>query len=400
MRIVHVYDGHERVHEGRGSVPDVVWNNARYAAAAGHDVWVLERQWDGLGNAATHEDVRFRRFRLPTGARTPWTDVPYEMVGDPVGTVKLVADRTAFALAAIRHLPDDADVIHVHLPFAANVLVTVAPWLRSRMVYTAHLGETEKRVTEPRFSPDAYLAARVARTVVLNPGMRRAFVDRGVPASRLRVVPNGVDTGRFDAVPDERRRAVADRYDLADRTVVLFVGTVTPRKGVLDLVAATERAFADRDDVAVVVTGKDDLDPAYAEEVREAIADADLGDTVTLTGFVSTADLEALYDLADVFVLPSYEEGSSVAVTEALAAGLPVVGTRIPGIEQQIEHGRHGFLGDPGDVGTLADNLQWLVDDDSIRATHTEASRERAAALSWPSVTDQLLDVYREVAEA
>lgn len=398
MRIVHVYDGHEHVYDGRGSVPDVVWNNARYTAEAGHDVWVLERQWRGLGPAAVHDGVRFRRLDLPTGASDPWTRIPYEQIGDPVGTARLLVDRTVFALAALRHLPPETDVLHVHLPFSANVLVTVAPWLRGKMVYTAHLGETTKRVVEPRFSPDVHLASRVARTVALNEGMRRAFADRGVEDRRLRVVPNGVDTGRFADVDDETRRVVVERYGLEDRTVVLFVGTVTPRKGVTDLVAAVDRATADLDDVAVLVVGNHDLDATYADRVRRDVDDLDLSDVVTLTGFVSAADLRALYTVADVFVLPSYEEGSSVVVSEALAAGLPVVATRIPGIERQVDHGTNGLLCPPGDVDTLAANLRRLLTDGSLRSAQATASRGRATDLSWPRVTDRLIDVYEEVA--
>lgn len=395
MRVVHVYDGHERVHEGRGSVPDVVWNNARWVAEAGHDVWVVERQWRGLGPTATHEGVRFRRLDLPTGSRDPWTDVPYEQVGDPFETARLVVDRTAFALAALRRLPADPDVVHVHLPFAANVLATVAPWLRDRLVYTAHLGETERRVTEPRFSPDVHLAKRTARTVALNEEMRRAFVDRGVPAERVAVVPNGVDVGRFDDVPSGLERSVRERYGLDEGPTVLFVGTVTPRKGVLDLVAAVERAGGD---VAnVVVAGDDELDPEYVSRVRRAIEDAGLTETITLTGFVSEDHLRALYAVADAFVLPSYEEGSSVAVTEALAAGLPVLATRIPGVDRQVADGTNGLLCEPGDVAGLAAALERLLDAD-LRAAFGAESRNRAAQLAWPNVTERLLSVYREVA--
>lgn len=399
MRVVHLYDGHERVRDGRGSVPDVVWNNARHVARAGHDVWVLERQWRGLGPAATHDGVRFRRLDLPTGSDEPWTDVPYEMVRDPLGALRLVVDRTAFAMAALRRLPDDPDVVHVHLPFAAAVLATLRPGLARRMVYTAHLGETERRVTEPRFSPDVYLAKRAARTVALNDGMREAFLGRGVPASRVTVVPNGVDVGRFDDVPADRRRAVRRRYDLGDGPTLLFVGTVTPRKGVVDLVAATERAVGGRGDleVDVVVVGDLDLDPEYVETVRRAVEDAGLEGTVTLTGFVDESELRALYATADGFVLPSYEEGSSVAVTEALAAGLPVVATRIPGVERQVADGRNGLLCDPGDVEGLAAAIRRLLDAED-RAALGEESRRRAEELSWPSVTERLLSVYEEVA--
>lgn len=101
MEVVHLYDGHERVYDGRGSVPSVVWNLARETAAAGHEVTVLERRWDGLARRAEREGVAFRRMDLATGADEPWTRVPYEMVASPVGLARLVGDRTNFALEAL-----------------------------------------------------------------------------------------------------------------------------------------------------------------------------------------------------------------------------------------------------------------------------------------------------------
>jgi len=399
VKIVHLYDGHEKVYDGQGSVPDVVWNLARGAACRGHDVTVVERQWSGLSRRASHERVEFRRLALRTGTDEPWTRIPYEMVSSPVGATRLLIDRTNFAFHALTRLRRlESDVIHVHLPFAANVLATVSRTVRRKTVYTAHLGETEKRVTRPAFSPDVFLAKRVARTVALNPEMCQAFQDRGVPGDRLVVVPNGVDIERFDDVNPDDVTDVRDRYRVTAAPVVLFVGTVTPRKGVLELVEAAESVVRRCEGVHFLIVGDTELEPDYVGQVEETVGTAAIEDSVTLTGFVSEEELLACYELADLFVLPSSEEGSSVAVTEAMAAGLPVVGSRIDGIRQQVDHGTHGLLVDPGDVTGLAESISRLVSNDRARHDMADAIESRARSLSWERVTDRMLDVYAEVA--
>ncbi|WP_336000334.1 glycosyltransferase family 4 protein [Halorientalis halophila] len=438
MEIVHVYDGHERVHDGRGSVPNVLWNVARETAAAGHDVTVLERQWDGLPARASHEGVRFERFDLSTGADEPWERVPYELVESPVGLARLVGDRTNFARAAFFRLRDlDPDVIHVHLPFAASVLATVAPWLRDRLVYTAHLGELRlDALTDDQqgaaaadggtvevgedaasgddetggldapdvlslASPDTFLANRVAHTTVLNPDVADVFADRGVPRDRLTVVPNGVDVDRFGDVPAERQREVRRAYDLDDSPVVLFVGTVMPRKGVDDLVRATERLVAEHgyEDLQVVVAGEDDLDGEYTAEVRELAAEAGVADVVRFAGFVPGEDLPALYALADVFALPSREEGFGMTVTEALAAGTPTVATDVGGIPRLVDEGEQGSLVSPNDPDGLAAGIDRVLSvEGDERSRMADRARERAAEYSWRGVARQFCTIYEEVA--
>ncbi|MEF8843702.1 MAG: glycosyltransferase family 4 protein [Haloarculaceae archaeon] len=409
MHVVHVYDGHEKVYEGRGSVPGVVWNVARATAARGHDVTVIERRWNGLCEHATHEGVAFERMSLRTGADEPWTRVPYEAVTSPEGALRLVGDRTNFAFHALRRLRRlDPDVIHVHLPFAANVLITVAPWLRKRMVYTAHLGDLRMNLLEDDtevdvpgilelFSPDLYLAKRVAGTTVLNPEIREAFVEDGVPADRVEVVPNGVDLERFGEVPEADRERVREAYGLDDRPLVLYVGTVMPRKGVTELVRALA-LVAEREDVPTpraILAGEKTLDEAYTARVEELIAEGGLEGHVELTGFVDAADLPALYSLADVFVVSSLEEGFGMTAVEAMAAGTAVVGTRVGGIPTLVEDGEQGRVVEPGDVEGLAAALGDVLADSAGRERMVERARARAAEFSWEAVGEQFEAVYR-----
>lgn len=387
------------VYEGRGSVPNVVWNLAFETARLGHDIEIIERQWEGLGPRAVHEGVNFQRLPLRTGSATPWEDIPYEMVSSPGGAARLLADRTNFAFQALRALRTmEFDVLHVHLPFAANVLVTVAPWLRKRMVYTAHIGETEERVLQPRFSPDAYLSDRVGQTIVLNPAMKEAFTSKGVSEAGLTVIPNGVDIRRFRDIDPDRGSSLRSKYELGEGPIVLFVGTVTPRKGVKELMqAAADVLPTSKGDVRFVVVGKTDMEPEYMSSVRDVVESRGIDSDVVFTGFVPDDEIPVFYNLADVFVLPSFEEGSSIAVTEAIASGTPVVGSRIDGIRQQIDDGIHGRLVAPGDVEGLAAALEEVLADDETRATMARALEARAEELSWPHITERIVDVYEGI---
>ncbi|RXK46920.1 glycosyltransferase family 4 protein [Halorientalis pallida] len=427
MNVVHVYDGHEKVYDGRGSVPNVIWNVAR-ETARNHDVTVLERKWRGLDARAEHDGVVFERFDLRTGADEPWERVPYEAVESPMKLGRLVCDRTNFARVALSRVRElDPDIVHVHLPFAANVLVTVAPSLREKTVYTAHLGELRMNALADDqqgqaapaadggevegedgglgapavldfVSPDTYLANRVAHTTVLNPDIADVFADRGVSRDRLSVVPNGVDVERFGDVDDARTRAIRDSYGIGDGPTLLFVGTVMPRKGVDDLIrAASQLIEAGYDDLRVIVAGEDDLDGEYTTDIRELARENGVAEAVSLPGFVPGEDLPALYAAADAFVLPSREEGFGMTVTEAMAAGTPVVATDVGGISRLVDEGKQGYVVRPNDPSGLVDGIDELLSASDSEAM-ADAARDRAAEYSWRGIATRFNDIYEEVA--
>jgi glycosyltransferase involved in cell wall biosynthesis len=418
MHVLHLYDGHERVHSGRGSVPAVVWNVARETARRGHEVTVLERQWAGLDQVESHDGVAFRRLPLRTGSDEPWDRVPYEQVTSPTGVLRLLTDRAAFARAAWPHLRQiEFDVLHVHLPFAANVLSTLVPSLRSRTVYTAHLGEVRlDALTDDQqadeggtsihvpdflryFSPDVYLARRAAHTTVLNDRILDVFVDQGVDPDSVSVIPNGVDVDRFGDVPAAAVTDVRRKYGATGRPTLLFVGTIMPRKGVDDLVRAVGHLVTDRGltDLRAVVAGEDELDGEYTAEVRGIVGDLGVEDNVTFPGFVPEEDLAPLYAAADAFVMPSREEGFGMTITEAMAAGTPVVGTRVGGIPRQVDDGHQGYLVEPNDPKGLANAIGDVLRDAPERRRMGESARERAETYSWGSIAERFERVYRSV---
>lgn len=413
MKILHVYDGHEQIYDGKGSLPRIVWNIARRTERRGHDVSVVERQWSGLARRTTHEGVRFRRLPLRTASDEPWAEVPYEMVHTVPGLAKMVADRTNFALQTARLFRRiDFDVAHFYLPFAANVLVTLAPWWRDRMVYTAQLGElrlnslaeTDGETPDVpgvirHFSPDVYLAKRVGHTTVLNETVRDIFAANGVPDERLSHVPNGVSVEKFDEVTEANRERVRDEFDLDDAKTVFFAGTIMPRKGVAELVKAVDRVVNDHgiDDVRLVLAGETDLDDEYMDQVQSLVAEGGLEEQVVFTGYLTDDTLLPLYSASDVFVLPSFEEGFGMVVSEAMAAGTPAIGSDISGIDQQIADGEAGILVEAGNVDELAAALTDLLRNPEKRRAMGERCRERTQNFSWETVTEQYIDIYRQL---
>jgi len=406
MRICHLYDEHYQVGIGQGSVSSIVFYLARATAAKGHDVTVFERRWGGLPSRETCEGVTFRRFDLPIGSDQQGVEIPYQEIQHPTGLLGLLADRTHLGVKLARHLRrTDFDVLHVHLPFTANVLMHVLPSVRSKTVYTAHVGEEKKRFNlgedeeKPLplryFSPDIHLMKRVAKAVVLNDRLQSRLEQQ--KDLDVTVIPNGIDLDEFPVSSNETAR-VKEKYEF-DTPSVMFTGTITPQKGVEVLVKAAKIVEENTDrEVTFLLVGNDELDEEYANRVKEYVRTNGLEDTVRLTGYVPYEDLKALYTACDIFVLPSYEEGMPMVLLEALASGKPLVGSDIGGIAMQVEDSSNGYLVTPGDEKMIAEHIRLLVEDEQRRQEMGEMSRQLAEdRFKWSNIVDQYLSVYHEL---
>jgi len=195
-----------------------------------------------------------------------------------------------------------------------------------------------------------------AQRVVVTTDAMCADVETRVPGARGRVdvIPNYVDTQRLRPRPELRR----------EREIV-FVGRLTEQKNIdalLDAVSAL--------DAHLTVVGQGPLQAALERRARE------LGCTVTWLGAVEHARLAELYNRGQVFVLPSRYEGHPKTLLEAMACGLPVVGARVPGIEELLRDGVDGILCAP-EPGPLRAALASLLGDAALRERLGAAARRR-----------------------
>lgn len=401
MRILHLYDGHERVFPGEGSVPSIVYYLAKYTAKEGHDVTVLERRWVGTDYKEEIDGIKFVRFDLNICSNVSNEDIVYDLVRKPSGILRFIWDRTAFALKANKYIKqNDFDVIHVHLPFAANVLININRKLRKKMVYTAHIGEEKKRFAlDPSaplvlklFSPDLYLMKRIRKSIVLNEPLKEKLIKKGIKEKMLEVIPNGIDVNEFNLSKKEVED-VKKKYGLDDdKIVVMFSGTITPRKGVIHLVRAVEQIGNDK--ILLLIVGNPNVDREYAKMVMGYVKKK--GINAKFTGFVPYDDLKALYSACDIFVLPSFEEGDPVALKEALASGKPLIGSNVGGIPMQIRDGWNGFLVEPGNEKQLAEKIKYLIENEEEREIMGKNSRKLAEEeFDWNKITKRYIQVYK-----
>jgi len=288
-----------------------------------------------------------------------------ELAADGGGLVRTLRRRPWRALtlfvslvARLRGAARDADLVHAHWLAGA----AVARFAGRPFVVTLHGTGSAGRLS------DLALAARVPWLVrfLLRPARAVICVSevlaetmRSIGVDQARCIPNGVE------IPSER-------LDETEEPFVLFVGRLSPEKGIGELVEATRG-------MRLIVAGDGPL--------RALVPGA--------LGFVPHDELERLYDRAAVVVLPSYREGLPLCVLEAMAHGRPVVATTVGGIPQLVDHGRTGLLVEPGDVDALRGALERLLADAELRRRMGRAARARVQRLcSWERVTDETLAAY------
>ena len=161
------------------------------------------------------------------------------------------------------------------------------------------------------------------------------------------------------------------------RVKALFLGAVGPRKGTLDLLDAMHSLKSKGCPLDLWIAGSEEKGGDFTS-ARARLKHLELTDTCQLLGYVRDEQKRTLLQTADLFVLPSYDEGLPIALLEAMAAGLPVVATPVGGIPEVITDGDNGFLVAAGDVQALADKLAILTQDARLRDVMGRRNREIA----------------------
>ena len=207
----------------------------------------------------------------------------------------------------------------------------------------------------------------------------------GVPRGVFTIVPGATDTSRF--VPRDDREIGA----IAEPPVLLYHGRVDIRKGVLELLEATRALHDAGRDLRLVVSG---IGPDV-QAARDRTASLGLADRVEFTGYAGYDDAPAVYRRGDLFVSPTYSEGFSNTILEAMASGLPIVSTRAVGVVDCLEDGRDALLVEPRDSLGLADAIGKLLDDPALRRRLAATALDEVRTLyAWTTVAAQIVDAY------
>lgn len=306
-----------------------------------------------------------------------------EHVALPGGFPYPTEAERAQALAALTALPAGTPLMIDGLAF--GVMDREAPLLAARgpLIALVHhplaheTGLPAARAAALRASEWTALS-HAGRIVVTSPATASSLTrDFEVPPERIVVAVPGTDPAPFA------------RGSGGPGVQLIAVGSLIPRKGHLDLLAALEELRAL--DWWLDLVGDPGLDPAHTAEIVAAIHRYALSERVALHGPLGHGELDALYDAADIFVLASHYEGYGMAYAEAIARGLPVVGTTGGAIAETV--GTAGELVPPGHPHALAAVLAPLISDPAHRARRAETARAAAPRLpNWADTARRIAD--------
>jgi glycosyltransferase involved in cell wall biosynthesis len=202
----------------------------------------------------------------------------------------------------------------------------------------------------------------------------------------VQFIPNGVDAQRFSPGSSDQR----SRWGVADdETVILLARRLVAKNGVG--VFAQAVTLLKSAGYRVIVAG----DGPERKRIERILSNAGVRERCVLLGAVPNSLMPDIFRAADLSVLPSFLEATSITGLESMATGLPLVGTRVGGIPTLIADRETGLLVSPGNASELAAAMDTLVADSSLRKTMGQAARARAVEqFSWTSIARRTAAVY------
>lgn len=357
-----------------GGVNDHVRHLARQLATLGHGTRIFA---PSSRSSVEFDAARFYRIGTPIAIRA----------NDSVARITLsfhLANRVAAIIEEERF-----DVLHFHEP-----LMPALPMTMLRMSPTANVGTFHAFARSnvgyfygrPLLQP--YLKHLHRAIAVSEPA--RAFVTRYFSEVNARVIPNGIDTGVY------RPGLAPIRHLRDDHVNILFVGRLEKRKGLGDLLRAFRFMQPRVPKTRLIIVG----DGALRGRVESYVSRHRLPNVV-LAGYVPESVKPRYYNSADIFCAPATgAESFGIVLLEAMASGLPVVASEIPGYMTVLEPGRDSLTVAPKSWRELAATLVILARDAELRARLGDYALRKAQRYSWESVVTEVLDVYNEAIDA
>lgn len=322
------------------------------------------------------------------GASVTKLDIPYD-------SPRSVFDPRSYP-PIVQYLREhDIDVIHTHYPLYVHMLGRVAAPLAGvdRVVGTYHNPRSDFHPVMQAME----LASRVLSdsTVGVSSEVEETFdgrISRALPGfAPSGTVYNGVRVDSFSKkVDDVNARAVRKRHGISENALVFVsVGRYDQQKRQTDLVHAMADVVEERPDAHLLLVGHGPLE----SKLKRAVADQGLDEHVTVTGRVPS--VAEYYGAGDVFVSSSAYEGFALVFVEAMAAGLPIVGTAVPGTSEAVQDGKTGLLVPPGAPKALASAMLEFQNPERRNRFGNRGFRRAATLFDISTVVEKYTALYR-----
>jgi glycosyltransferase involved in cell wall biosynthesis len=218
----------------------------------------------------------------------------------------------------------------------------------------------------------------------------------GLSPAKIHIIPGGVDLDRFR--PHGDKQSLRNRLGISnDRFTLLTVRNLEPRMGLENLILAFKKVVENKNDTLLILGGEGPLAP----ELKSLAREAGIADLVKFTGFIPKEELPSYYQVADLFVLPTRElEGFGLVTVEAMASGLPVLGTPVGGTKEILAHMGPDFLFSDVTPDSMArlilKSMQgWATNPENYNEISRKCRKVAEGHYSWDAHITSLENLFR-----
>jgi PEP-CTERM/exosortase A-associated glycosyltransferase len=237
----------------------------------------------------------------------------------------------------------------------------------------------------------------VGHVTVVCEGLKNDLLKRGVPDGKITVIPNGVDTRKFQPLAADKE--IEQKYHLEGKIVFGFIGTFFYFEGLELLISAAESLVKDNPNIQFLLVGTGHEDAS----LKAMVKDKGLEDKVIFTGRVPHDEIEKYYSVVDIFVYPRISKRITELVTplkplEAMAMEKIVVGSDVGGIRELIREGENGVLSKAGDSDALAEKCQEVLNHLDKMTEMAKKSRQFVMEeRNWKKICERYFTVYEKL---
>ncbi|RKU28048.1 hypothetical protein C6497_09960 [Candidatus Poribacteria bacterium] len=357
----------------------------KHFAAAGHEVHLITSQFRDCPRMEVVDDIHIHRVRALR--KNPNVCAVHEMFTYAISS-------SIYGLRYAKKFKPDIVQVFFGIPAGGGAYLLKK---HKNLPYVVFLGGRDV----PRPNPDPpyyrwlYMVLKpIIRTIWDNATMVVACSDglRDLAYEtdsdvKIEVIPDGVNLDTFQPV---------QRDTNPKKVRILSIGRLIPRKGFQFLIKALPVVIENTEsEFEIEIVG----DGPYQEELIKLAENLNVISKLHFSGSIPYSDLPQKYYDADLFILPSLAEGMPLVVLEAMGTGLPIISSRVQGIEELVAENVNGVLFNPGDVDELANCLIRLINDGGIRVEMGNRSTEKVAPFDWKNIADAYLTLYEEIIE-
>ena len=295
------------------------------------------------------------------------------------------------------------DIVHTHTS-KAGMLGRLAAWMARSpiIIHTPHghvfYGHFPRWLSRIFLHIEKLLGKITHHQIALTPQECNDYLDLGVSTpSNTSVIHSGVDIHQFSKGAKQRTKKRKELGIPPDSLAIGYVGWLIPIKGVTYLISAMARVLEKYPTSLLVLVGKGDGKGEEEVKLKEQVERTGLRDKVRFLGWRS--DVSEIMGCFDIFVLPSLNEGMGRVLVEAMAAGLPIVASRVGGIPDLVKDGQNGLLVPPEDASALEKAICGLLADKKKRKRMGKPGKKICRQYSAEAMVEQIDDLYAELLE-